>query len=762
MENENQHIRDIAENKKNDFEWSLVFNTIEHPIFILSADGIVLEVNKAAIKLFGVNSKNEIIGKKCCEKFSNFASIPEFCPGKTVETYSRTVECEVNKQTYIVSCTPIYDKSNKFIKTIHIVTNISHLKYIEENLHENEERLSLLIANIPGVAYSCLFDRQWSMKFLSEEFKNLTGYDIADIINNKIKSYSDIIHIDDQERVWTTISESIAKKEPFLLEYRIITKDNTIKYVWEKGKLVLRNKEHYIEGVIFDITERKEAEINLKNSEEKYRLLVENQNEVIFKFDRHGNFTYLSKTFYKVFSRGEDEKFADRNFMEFVLKEDQERILNFVSSLKDAPHSGYFEHRILTNKGWRWYGWSCKAIIANTINEIIAVGRDITERKIIEDELKKETERIEEKEVNRTIFISNIIHEINPLVNNLVKYSELLNSKDVSNKEKEEFSKLINSSSKQVSNIFNKFIEINQLESSNTKLEKEYFNISDLIDELAICYRPLAEIKNLEFVVLKPAQKDIKLYTDKQKLIQILNNLISNAIKFTSFGNVKLGYRIEENKIKIFVADTGIGIESTNHKMIFERFTQIKSDNQKFEGSGLGLSIVKELCDMLGTEIFVNSSLRHGSEFSFYLDYASSEKDYAKDTESNLDNDLSELNILITEDDRINYLLLKTILNKAGANTLEAQTGSEAIEHVKTFDDKIDVILMDINLPGLSGSDALLEIKKINNKIPVIACTAYTQNEDAQKLLNQGFDDYIAKPINRNELLNIIKRNVVG
>jgi CheY-like chemotaxis protein/two-component sensor histidine kinase len=338
----------------------------------------------------------------------------------------------------------------------------------------------------------------------------------------------------------------------------------------------------------------------------------------------------------------------------------------------------------------------------------------------------------------------------------------LLNSKDVSNKEKEEFSKLINSSSKQVSNIFNKFIEINQLESSNTKLEKEYFNISDLIDELAICYRPLAETKNLEFVVLKPAQKDIKLYTDKQKLIQILNNLISNAIKFTSFGNVKLGYRIEENKIKIFVADTGIGIESTNHKMIFEKFTQIKSDNQKFEGSGLGLSIVKELCDMLGTEIFVNSSLRHGSEFSFYLDYASSEKDYAKDTESNLDNDLSELNILITEDDRINYLLLKTILNKAGANTLEAQTGSEAIEHVKTFDDKIDVILMDINLPGLSGSDALLEIKKINNKIPVIACTAYTQNEDAQKLLNQGFDDYIAKPINRNELLNIIKRNVVG
>ena len=215
----------------------------------------------------------------------------------------------------------------------------------------------------------------------------------------------------------------------------------------------------------------------------------------------------MSKTFYKVFSRGEDEKFADRNFMEFVLKEDQERILNFVSSLKDAPHSGYIEHRILTNKGWRWYGWSCKAIIANTINEIIAVGRDITERKIIEEELKKETENIEEKEVNRTIFISNIIDEINPLVNNLVKYSELLNSKDVSNKEKEEFSKLINSSSKQVSNIFNKFIEINQLESINTKLEKEYFNISDLIDELAICYRPLAEIKNLEFVVLKPAQR---------------------------------------------------------------------------------------------------------------------------------------------------------------------------------------------------------------------------------------------------------------
>ncbi|HOE39834.1 MAG TPA: response regulator [Bacteroidales bacterium] len=762
MEKENQQIRDIAENKKNDFEWGIVFDTLEHPIFVLDADNIVLEANKAAIKLFRVNSKKEIIGKKCCEKFSNFASIPEFCPGKTVETYSKTVECEVNNQTYIFSCTPIYDKSNKLRKTIHIVTNISHLKYIEENLLENEEKLSLLIANIPGVAYSCLFDRQWSMKFLSEEFKNLTGYDIADIINNKNKSYSDIIHIDDQEKVWTTISESIAKQESFLLEYRIVTKDNAIKYVWEKGKLVLRNKEHYIEGVIFDITERKEAEINLKNSEEKYRLLVENQNEVILKFNRHGNFTYLSKTFYKIFARSENDKFADRNFMEFILKEDQERILDFVSSLKNLPHSGYVEHKILTNKGWRWYGWSCKAIVDDTINEVIAVGRDVTERKIVEQELKKETEKIEEKEVNRTIFITNIIHEINPLVNNLVKYSELLNSDDISEKEREGFNKLINSSAKQVSNIFNKFIEINQLETSNAKLEKEYFSISDVIDELAICYRPLAETKNLEFVVLKPAQKDIKLYTDKQKLMQILNNLISNAIKFTSFGNVKLGYRLEENKIKIFVADTGIGIESTNHKMIFERFTQIKSEDQKFEGSGLGLSIVKELCDLLETEIFVNSSLRHGSEFSFYLDYASSDNELLNEPVPQSDHDLSELNILITEDDRINYLLLKTILNKAGATTLEAQTGNEAIEHVKTFDDKIDVILMDINLPGLSGSDALVEIKKINNKIPVIACTAYTQNEDAQKLLNQGFDDYIAKPINRNELLNIIKRNVVG
>lgn len=769
-----EHFRDITEEKnaeldikKSKIEWSQVFDAIEHPTFILSPDNIILEVNKAVLKLFNAKSETEIIGKKCYEIFHGSSSAPKFCPSITMKEtgkpYSDAVECEIDKQSFIVSCTPIYDDSHNLQKIIHVATNISHLKSIEENLVINKEKLSLLMDNIPGVAYRCLYDSNWTMLFLSKEFKTLTGYNISDFLNNKNKAYTDIIHPEDKEKVWVNISKSITKQKSFVLEYKIITKANTIKHVWEKGKLISRNDKQYIEGVIFDITERKTAEINLKQSEEKYRLLVENQNEVILKFNRHGNFTYLSKSFYKIFAKNETEDYNKRNFAEFILEEEQERIFQFVSSLKYPPYTGYVEHKTLTNKGMRWYGWSNKAIInaSGKITEIIAVGRDITERKIIESELKKAKENIEQKEVNRTIFTTNIIKETKLILNNLLKHSELLVNKDIKLSEKEKYANLVNSSSKQISEILNNFSEIAQLESKDVNIEKTYFNISDLIDELKDYYRAQAEEKNLEFVVLKPIEKGLKLHTDKSKLKHILSNLLNNALKFTSFGSIKLGYKQEKNKVKIFVADTGIGIEPSNHKIIFDKFTQIKTKNQEFEGSGLGLSIVKELCDLLGIEILLNSSLKNGAEFSFLLEYVNTDIEQPVDTNTDLEFDFSNLNILITEDEQVNYLLLKTILNKAGAKTLRAQTGYEAIEFVKNQETKIDIILMDIKLPGLSGSDALLEIKNINSKIPIIACTAYTQNEDAQNLLKQGFNDYIAKPINLQELLSIIKKNVL-
>lgn len=766
-----EHYKDISEEKQieHKIEWEQVLQNIEHPTFILSPNNIILEVNKATLNLFKGKTKADIIGKKCCEIFHGTKNKPKFCPSHEMKTtkkpFTALVESEIVNKNFIVSCTPIFDRNNNLIKIIHVATNISHLKTIETNLYESKEKLRLLLDNIPGVAYRCLYDKDWTMLFLSREFKTLTGYNIKDFIKNKNKTYNEIIHPDDIENVWNTITKSITKDKNFILEYKIITKTGTIKHVWEKGRLIKRNKFEFIEGVIFDITDRKNIEINLKASEEKYRILVENQNEIIIKLDLNGRFTYLSNTFYKAFRQDDNNIFLGENFIEFLFPEDREAVTKSFISLKTSTHSSYYEHKIMTNNGLRWFAWSNKAILnpKGRLVEIVGVGRDITERKIIESELIKAKEKIEESDKLKSIFLANLSKEVKTYVNTLIESSKILALNEKNNQEVQNHVNFINNSANNLMTIINGLLDISQIDNKQIKVEKRWFNLAEIIDELNQYFRPKAEEKNLEFVVLKHSENNIKVHTDKTKLKQILTILLDNAIKFTNFGSVKLGYKSENENIRIYVADTGIGIESSNHKLIFERFKQIKNnDDNKLEGNGLGLSIAKAYAKAVCAEIEVNSNIKNGSIFSLKLPIISST---TEDLDNNSKNskliiDFSKLNILIVEDEEINFLLLKAILSKLGSNLLRATTGLEAIEIFRNNIVKIDLVLMDIKLQGLNGIETLLEIKNLNTKVPIIACTAYAQKKEAENLLNQGFDDYIPKPINRQHLINIIQQNI--
>ncbi len=770
-----EHHRDITAQRNAEIEleqsrsdWQTIFNAIGHPTVILSPQNEVVEINNAVQKLLG-KPREELLGKKCYQIFhgESFEGIAHNCPMEEMIKNNRfestEMEIEACEGNFYVSCTPVFDLNGKLTKIIHIATDISKLKEAEKSLYESENKLGMLMDNMPGLAYRCKMDQDWTMVFLSKGCKDITGYEPEDLINSKNLTYKDVIHSDDRKNVWEKVSKSISKNKSFVLEYRIISKSGKVKYVWERGMFVNDKNENYIEGVIFDITKRKKAEIDLALSEEKYRLLIENQNDLVVKVDAHGRFLYASNTYCKMFGKTEVE-LLNTNFMPMVHEDDQQATAKAMSTLKHYPHTCYIEQRAMTVNGWRWLAWSDKAILnsASEVVEIIGVGRDITERKIIDFELIKAKEKAEESDKLKSAFLANMSHEIRTPMNGLIGFSELISQPGLEEEERLRYAEIINSSCNQLLKIVNDLIDISQIETKQINIRKESFDINIMVDDLERFFQPQVKNKNFSLSTIKSSAEAFFISTDKTKLRQILTNLISNAIKFTSIGYVKFGYYISDLTIKFFVSDSGKGIPSKFHALIFDRFRQVDNENWEYGGTGLGLSIAKAYTEILGGKISLISEPDNGAEFTFTIPVNNSSRiENATINQEKSPILLNGVSVLVAEDEKINFQLIKTILTKAGAEVFHAKTGIEAVEIVQSSKQTIDLVLMDIKMPGLSGSDALVEIKKINPSIPIIACTAYAQTEEASLFFDQGFNDYIPKPINRQSLLEIIEKYVI-
>jgi CheY-like chemotaxis protein len=272
---------------------------------------------------------------------------------------------------------------------------------------------------------------------------------------------------------------------------------------------------------------------------------------------------------------------------------------------------------------------------------------------------------------------------------------------------------------------------------------------------------------NLQFRLYIPeTEQPVILNTDPARLKQIFVNLIHNAIKFTPEGYIEIGFDLlPQNKIRLFVRDTGIGIAQEKQKLIFDRFRQIdESHTREFGGTGLGLSICKNLVEKMGSELTVKSLVGQGSDFQFTMKYSDTEESIPapvhvsekKEGEgSKPDPDLKGRKILIVEDDGSSYLFLETLLRRHNPEIFWAKTGRRAIELLKK-EVNIDLILMDIRMPEMDGLDTTRKIRKIYPDLPIIAQTAYAQISDRKMALDCGCNDYISKPIEATELNAIL------
>lgn len=378
-----------------------------------------------------------------------------------------------------------------------------------------------------------------------------------------------------------------------------------------------------------------------------------------------------------------------------------------------------------------------------------------------------ERTKAEKSDQLKSAFLSNMSHEIRTPMNAILGFSKLIEFAE-SERERHEYVSIINANGKILMDLIDDILDMSKLDAGQFDVYLKPFVINTVMKELGQVIRLNLDQQEKPDVLLtliaEPGTTTI--YSDENRLKQVLYNFLTNASKFTINGEISYGYRLSGKDIEFFVSDTGIGIREEHFKDIFNRFFKI--DNSEYttlpRGSGIGLSISRMIVEKLGGNIAFASEYRKGSTFSFVLPSVvvdSVQVTLPETTPKAVLHNLADMNldgtVLITEDDASNMMLITNLLRKLGVSYLTAGNGSDALN---VFDQNpgISLVLMDINLPLMNGYEALKAFKKINPELPVVALTAHAMQSDKDKALAEGFNWYLSKPVEQSLLADCLQK----
>ncbi len=773
-------------------------------IIITDTKGNIEYVNKKFIDISGY-SFEEVLGKNPRILKTNFKSKEEYkelwdtiLSGKEWNG----VFCNKNKKGEIywesATISPIKNENGELINFLAIKEDITLTKKLENELIENQKMLTTLMSNLPGMVYRCLNDRDWTMIFVNEGGKQLTGYSVDDLINNNKISYNELILEEDRDQVWENAQLGLKTKANYQLQYRILTADKKIKWVFEQAIGIFNSNGDldYIEGFITDVTERKTAEniqeviFNISKAAAKTQninhLLKEIQNclsEIIdttnffvgfynkqrdtlslpYMVDDKDSFeevplkdtlsAYVINSGQSLFVKEKDvEKLEQMGLVKLIGS--QSKVWLGVPLKLDNEIFGVIVVQSYTNKNL----YSKKDL--NLLEFVSGQIASVISRKQYEEQLIIAREKAEESDRLKTVFLSNMSHEVRTPMNAIIGFSNLLKDNTLTEEERNEYIDIISNRTVDLLNIITNIIDISRFETGTIEVYNNEFKINDLFVDLYEYYQKVKAENNknqIEFILNQPAENH-KIISDYSKLKQILNNLLNNALKFTEKGQISFGFEIDKikNEILIYIHDTGKGIEEDKMKIIFNSFRQATEGNIRVhQGLGLGLSISKKIVELLKGKIWVESVENIGSTFYFTIPLLFAKLEEAKPAISSASLNLSNKTILIAEDIESNYLLLETALKRTKAKIIWAKNGKQAVEMAANH--KIDLILMDINMPVMDGATAAKLIKDQNVNQIIIAQTAFSDMNEANIAKKYNCDEILHKPISLKNLNLLLK-----
>ncbi len=519
-----------------------------------------------------------------------------------------------------------------------------------------------------------------------------------------------------------------------------------------------------VSGISHDITEKKLSELALKESEEKFRNIFNSFQDIYFRTDFAGNIEMVSPSAKEITGFTENEMLGEPVTSFFINTKSQKGLIKKL--LRDGRIKNY-EAVIQTKDRLCLECIANIRLIFNEKNQPIAfdgVVRDITFLKKASEQLLRAKEIAEHSLRVKENFLANMSHEIRTPMNGLIGMIDLLKATAL-DIEQQELVTTIKKSSGILMDILNDILDLSKLEAGKMELRLQPVLLEDVLEKLYLLFQQKAKSKNLKFYYEFGEQLPSCVFADETRLLQILSNIVSNSIKFTDEGAVRIYANLINQEddlveIRFSIRDTGIGIAKENVGQLFQNFNQLDNSLTKsYAGTGLGLSISKALSKLMKGDIGVKSELGEGSEFWFTIRTQISneipkrvEKDIFEFQKEKFE---SSPTILLVDDNQVNQRVASMILQKVNCIVHIANNGQEAIDKVIEAQGKYDLVLMDIQMPVMDGITATKEIKLKNlpHQPPIVAMTAYSLEEDKERFLEAGVDDYLPKPITAEMLI---------
>ena len=511
-----------------------------------------------------------------------------------------------------------------------------------------------------------------------------------------------------------------------------------------------------------------EALAKAEDFENKFKQITENIDEV-FWLRTKSEMIYVSPSFEKIWGVPCQDIYDNPEIITEKIHPEDKPLVHEIFHTKEFKEKGLFEYeyRIIRpdNKIY-WINTKTVAIIDDTdqIIKRVGVASDYTEKHKSLEELILAKEQAEKSDRLKSAFLANMSHEIRTPMNGILGFAELLNEPNLSGEKQHEYIKIIEKSGVRMLNIINNIIDISKIEADLMHLHINVVEINEKIEFIYTFFKPEVEEKGMQLLFKNSLPSKVAtIRTDIEKFYSILTNLVKNAIKYSKEGVIEFGYLKKGEFLEFYVKDTGIGISKDMKSAIFERFIQADiTDKMALQGAGLGLSISKAYVEMLGGKIWVESEEGIGSTFYFTLPF-NSEPEEKKVNKKNIlgqngKDQIRKLKILIVEDDEISEKLVAIELTDFTSKISIARNGIEAIEVCRNNPDT-DLILMDIQMPVMNGHEATRQIRQFNKDVVIIAQTAFGLSGDREKAIAAGCNDYIAKPINRTELLELLQKH---
>ncbi len=611
-------------------------------------------------------------------------------------------------------------------------------------------------------AIVAMTDAKGDITFVNNKFCELSGYSREELIGANHRMLNSGRHsLQFFADMWRTIGRGRSWHAEICNKAKdggLYWVDTTIVPVLDKDGL----PQQFV-SIHYDITERKNADVKLHAAMSEIAGFFEVSLDLLCIADLDGRFLKVNKAFEDVLGYPVDD-LEGRSFQSLVHPDDLEETQETLKVLDTGERAINFVNRYLcANGGYRYIEWRSRS--AN--GRIYAAARDITDRLTHAEELEARRLEAEAANIAKSQFLATMSHEIRTPMNGVMGMLDLLIKTDLT-EEQLDRAMTARDSARGLLTILNDILDFSKLEAGQVAMEAMPLSVSQIVNDIVSLLTARSDEKGLSLTYEIDRTVPDWLEGDPTRMRQILINLIGNAVKFTQEGRVDIhaGYEggAEAGSLKISVRDTGIGIDEAVQDRLFQRFAQADSSTtRKFGGTGLGLAICKQLVELMGGQIGIESALGKGSTFWFTIPTrALDAPEHAATVEAEADRAPAatrSLRILAAEDHAVNQAIISAFVTAGGHDITVVNNGAEALAAVQSHD--FDLILMDIQMPVMDGLSAMRAIRGLSGAlkhIPIIALTANAMAGDREKYLAEGMTDYVSKPIDPAKLLSVIDR----